>query len=213
MGFRIWRTVLNTLIVPMNHHYTRVMSKLMEADGEENDLIKQGGVITKSNLTWNQFDCQQGLIKFVHGALITIRFCVDSRPSQEPKDHSNIRPLIGHNAPVLGLWLADISPALPVPSPTQQSVSRTQELETIFYWQTSPLPNDLTSRKSDPSKFAMNIKEKETWFPWLWPESRAEAGVDWSRSSGCLVIHQRSAGGNWVVRDSQTPGTRRHYCP
>ena len=103
MGFRIWRTVLNTLIVPMNHHYTRVMSKLMEADGEENDLIKQGGVITKSNLTWNQFDCQQGLIKFVHGALITIRFCVDSRPSQEPKDHSNISPLIGHNAPIMGL--------------------------------------------------------------------------------------------------------------
>ena len=100
MGFRIWRTVLNTLIVPMNHHYPRVMSKLMEADGEENDLIKQGSVITKSNLTWNQFDCQQGLIKFVHAALITIRFCVDSRPSQEPKDHSNTRPLIGCNAPV-----------------------------------------------------------------------------------------------------------------
>ena len=40
----------------------------MEADGEENDLIKQGSVITKSNLSWNQFDCHQGLIKFVHGA-------------------------------------------------------------------------------------------------------------------------------------------------
>ena len=89
-------TDLNSLIVPMNHHYTRVMSKLMEADGEENDLIKQGNVITKSNLTWNQFDCQQGLIKFVHGALITIRFCVNSRPMQEPTDPSASRPLIGH---------------------------------------------------------------------------------------------------------------------
>ena len=68
----------------------------MEADEEENDLIKQGNVITKSNLTWNQFDCQQGLIKFVHGALITIRFCVNSRPMQEPTDPSASRPLIGH---------------------------------------------------------------------------------------------------------------------
>ena len=117
MGFRIWRTVLNTLIVPMNHHYPRVMSKLMEADGEENDLIKQGSVITKSNLTWNQFDCQQGLIKFVHAALITIRFCVDSRPSQEPKDHSNTRPLIGCNAPVKAYdWLILSQPHLsPLP--------------------------------------------------------------------------------------------------
>ena len=68
----------------------------MEADEEENDLLKQGNVITKSNLTWNQFDCQQGLIKFVHGALITIRFCVNSRPMQDPTDPSASRPLIGH---------------------------------------------------------------------------------------------------------------------
>lgn len=96
MGFRNCPTDLNSLIVPMNHHYPRAMSELMEADEEENDLIKQGNVITKSNLTWNQFDCQQGLIKFVHGALITIRFCVNSRPMQEPTDPSDIRPPIGH---------------------------------------------------------------------------------------------------------------------
>ena len=99
------------------------VSKVMEADEEENDLIKQGNVITKSNLTWNQFDCQQGLIKFVHGALITIRFCVNSRPMQEPTDPSASRPLIGHFITFKSPWLADMSQGRPLLRPAQLSVS------------------------------------------------------------------------------------------